>query len=181
MENNEFGKKVESLRKEKGLTQEKLSQKTNISIRTIQRIEKGEVKPRAYTVKILSEALGYNLLSLNNKKINAWVIAIHLSNFIPLIIIPLFIWLFKREESEMIDVHGIKVINYQIIVFLINLLFMLSPLFALSNPDLIFSFVKFSAFYTIAYWGLNSLFTIANLIWAVTGKKIIYPNLKIVR
>ena len=54
--------KIVKLRKERGLTQEKLAEKTNLNIRTIQRIESGEVKPRLFTLKVLSETLDYNLL-----------------------------------------------------------------------------------------------------------------------
>jgi len=57
----ELGQKILELRKAKGLTQEELVSKCNINVRTIQRIETGEVTPRTYTVKIILEALGYDL------------------------------------------------------------------------------------------------------------------------
>ncbi|WP_053002643.1 helix-turn-helix domain-containing protein [Kordia jejudonensis] len=60
MEQPTLGKKIASLRKEKGLTQEELIEKCNVSIRTIQRIEAGEVTPRSYTVKAIFEALEYD-------------------------------------------------------------------------------------------------------------------------
>ncbi|MEL7006743.1 MAG: helix-turn-helix domain-containing protein, partial [Bacteroidota bacterium] len=50
------------LRKSKGLTQEELAERCNISVRTIQRIESGAVQPRANTVKIISQNLGVDLL-----------------------------------------------------------------------------------------------------------------------
>jgi transcriptional regulator with XRE-family HTH domain len=40
-----LGKKIAKLRKAKGLTQEELVEKCNISVRTLQRIEAGEVAP----------------------------------------------------------------------------------------------------------------------------------------
>lgn len=55
----ELGKKISELRKAKGLTQEELVEKCNLNVRTIQRIEAGEVTPRSYTVKTLFEALDY--------------------------------------------------------------------------------------------------------------------------
>ncbi len=61
MRQPELGKKITSLRNEKGLTQEELVEKCNISVRTIQRIEAGEVTPRSYTVKTILAALDYNL------------------------------------------------------------------------------------------------------------------------
>jgi len=57
----ELGQKILELRRAKGLTQEELVNKCNINVRTIQRIEAGEVTPRSYTVKIILEALGYDL------------------------------------------------------------------------------------------------------------------------
>ncbi len=56
-----LGQKIIALRKEKGLTQEELVEKCNISVRTIQRIEAGEVSPRSYTIKTILEALDYDL------------------------------------------------------------------------------------------------------------------------
>lgn len=46
------------MRKDRNLTQEELVEKSHVSVRTIQRIEAGEVLPRMSTVKILLEALG---------------------------------------------------------------------------------------------------------------------------
>lgn len=61
MKQPELGKKISELRKEKGLTQEELVDKCNISVRTLQRIESGEVTPRSYTVKTILAALDYDL------------------------------------------------------------------------------------------------------------------------
>jgi transcriptional regulator with XRE-family HTH domain len=60
MKQPELGKKISELRKAKGLTQEELVEKCNLNVRTIQRIESGEVTPRSYTVKALFEALDYH-------------------------------------------------------------------------------------------------------------------------
>lgn len=57
MKQPELGKKIAELRKAKGLTQDELVKKCNLSIRTLQRIESGEVIPRSYTVKLIFEAL----------------------------------------------------------------------------------------------------------------------------
>ncbi len=60
MQQPELGKQLTALRKEKNLTQEELVEKSHVSVRTIQRIEAGEVLPRMSTVKILLAALGQN-------------------------------------------------------------------------------------------------------------------------
>jgi transcriptional regulator with XRE-family HTH domain len=61
MKQPELGKRISELRKAKGLTQEELVEKCNISVRTIQRIENGEVTPRSYTVKTILAALDIDL------------------------------------------------------------------------------------------------------------------------
>jgi len=58
MQQPELGRRLVALRKEKNLTQEELTEKSHVSVRTIQRIEAGEVMPRLSTVKILLQALG---------------------------------------------------------------------------------------------------------------------------
>lgn len=58
MKQPELGRKLSEMRKAKGLTQEDLVAKCNLSVRTIQRIEAGEVTPRSYTVRALFDALG---------------------------------------------------------------------------------------------------------------------------
>lgn len=60
MKQPELGKKLTELRKAKGLTQEEVVERCNVSVRTIQRIENGEVEPRSYTVRTILSALGYN-------------------------------------------------------------------------------------------------------------------------
>jgi len=66
MKQPELGRKISELRKAKGLTQEELVEKCNISVRTIQRIETGEVTPRMYTIKTILAALDYNLDAVSN-------------------------------------------------------------------------------------------------------------------
>lgn len=49
--------KLQSARKQKGLTQEELAERAGVTARTIQRIESGETVPRAFTLKALAAAL----------------------------------------------------------------------------------------------------------------------------
>ena len=70
MKQPELGRKISELRTAKGLTQEELVEKCNISVRTIQRIEAGEVTPRSYTIKTILAALEYDLSKISNDKNN---------------------------------------------------------------------------------------------------------------
>lgn len=65
MKQPELGKKLAELRKVKGFTQEELVEKCNINVRTIQRIETGEVTPRPSTLRLILDVLGYDFTSLN--------------------------------------------------------------------------------------------------------------------
>ena len=61
MNQPDLGKKIAELRKAKGFTQEELVEKCNLSVRTLQRIESGEVAPRSYTLKLIFTALDYDI------------------------------------------------------------------------------------------------------------------------
>ena len=61
-----FGKKLIEVRKAKGLTQDEVAEMYKITTRTIQRIESGDVAPRAFTIKTISEALEFDFLEALN-------------------------------------------------------------------------------------------------------------------
>jgi transcriptional regulator with XRE-family HTH domain len=61
MKQPQLGQKIIELRKKKGLTQEQLVEKCNINVRTLQRIESGEVNPRSFTIKIIFDTLDYDI------------------------------------------------------------------------------------------------------------------------
>ncbi len=54
MRQPEIGRKITDLRKQQGLTQEELAYRCRLNVRSIQRIETGEVTPRLSTLKLLS-------------------------------------------------------------------------------------------------------------------------------
>lgn len=88
MKQPELGKKITLLRKEKGLTQEELVDKCNISVRTLQRIEAGEVTPRSFTVKTILAALDYDLSKIadnddNSRSFSEWLKDIFLIDIDP--------------------------------------------------------------------------------------------------
>lgn len=58
----DFKTKLAEIRTAKGLTQEELALKCNVTARTIQRIESGQVKPRSHTIKAISNALDFDFL-----------------------------------------------------------------------------------------------------------------------
>ena len=109
-----LGQKINELRQLKGLTQEALAEKCEVSTRTIQRIETGEVDPRAYTLQCLSEALEFDFIELDESKDNLWLALLHLSSIVCMVIIPLVLWSWKKNTSPRIDQQGRQVLNFQI-------------------------------------------------------------------
>jgi len=53
----EFGERLKELRTSLNYSQKELSEKTGLTLRTIQRIENNEVKPSLYSLKVIGEAL----------------------------------------------------------------------------------------------------------------------------
>jgi uncharacterized Tic20 family protein/DNA-binding Xre family transcriptional regulator len=121
MNQPDLGFKVTELRQLKGFTQEQLAEMCAVSPRTIQRIETGEVDPRAYTLQCLSEALEFDFMKDNTGNENLWLTVLHLSSIIPLLVLPLFIWSWKKNQSFKIDRQGRQVLNFQITMTLLSL------------------------------------------------------------
>jgi len=109
-----LGLKVSELRQQKSLTQEQLAERCEVSPRTIQRIESGEVDPRAYTLHCLGEALEFDFGEENTSNENIWLALLHLSSVFCILIVPLLLWSWKKNQSYKIDQHGRQVLNFQI-------------------------------------------------------------------
>ena len=62
-----LGEQIARYRKDHGYSQDELSQFSGISLRTIQRIEKGAVHPRGYTLRALAESLKVQLTDLQTE------------------------------------------------------------------------------------------------------------------
>lgn len=135
MEKHSLAETLKYQRKLKGLSQEQLAEKTCVTVRTIQRLEKGEVSPHLKTVKMLAAALEIEvdeLLQLDNPANEAiqkkWLLLMHSSPFIGFvlpflnILLPLFIWIHKREDNPVYEHHGRSVINFQLTMTLMFVL-----------------------------------------------------------
>jgi uncharacterized Tic20 family protein/DNA-binding XRE family transcriptional regulator len=109
-----LGLKVVELRQQKGLTQEQLAELCEVSARTIQRIESGEVDPRAFTLQCLSKALEFDFGIEASANENLWLAILHLSSMFCIVVIPLLLWSWKKNQSHKIEQHGRQVLNFQI-------------------------------------------------------------------
>jgi len=119
MNQPDLGLKVAELRQQKGLTQERLAEMCEVSLRTIQRIESGEVDPRAYTVHCLGTALEFDFGEENTTHEDVWLAALHLSSIFCVLLIPLLLWSWKKNQSYKIDQQGRQVLNFQITMTLL--------------------------------------------------------------
>jgi transcriptional regulator with XRE-family HTH domain len=123
------GELIKQLRLKKGITQEELASRTDISVRTIQRIENGEVDPRAYTLQSIASALEveFEVLAASESVPGSgstagdgskWLAVMHLSGLLLLIIPPVILWIWKRDEVENMQKHAYDVINFQLSITL---------------------------------------------------------------
>jgi uncharacterized Tic20 family protein len=119
-----IGAKILEIRNRKGLTQEKLTDLSKINLRTLQRIEKGTTVPRSDTLNSICRVLEVNvedILDYGKKDDLKFLRYFHLSVltclFLPLgsIILPLVIWLTKRDKIIGLNEQGINVLNFQIL------------------------------------------------------------------
>jgi len=118
MKQPDLGLKVSELRKEKGFTQEQLAEVCEVTPRTIQRIESGEVEPRAFTRNSLSNVLEFDLGKNDLENERFWIAALHLSSMFCIVLVPLLIWSWLKTRSYQVDKHGRQVMNFQITITL---------------------------------------------------------------
>lgn len=123
MNNLNLAKRVKELRNRKGISQEALAEESGLSLRTIQRIENNETVPRGDTLKRLSVSLDTSPDEIVDWKIQEdqnYLIIMSLSAlgflFFPLlgIIIPLTMWIFKKDKLRLVNELGKSMLNFQI-------------------------------------------------------------------
>ncbi|WP_327018064.1 DUF4870 domain-containing protein [Croceibacter atlanticus] len=120
---NNIGKKIKEARKQKALSQEELADTAKVSLRTIQRIETNQNEPRGKTLKLICEALQLDIEDLGvygKEHDNSYHIILHLSVLsmivMPLgnIILPIIIWLPKKNKIIGLNKLGLNLLNFQI-------------------------------------------------------------------
>lgn len=173
----ETGKLIKELRIKKGMTQEELADKTEISARTIQRIENGEVDPRAYTLQMIAKALDVEFsLFLENEleekqesqkfDSNNCSSLIHLSGIIPLIFPTIVLWKIKKAKDKDLINHFRASISMQLCIWVISL----AGLWIYWKTNILIPLIV----------GLlvGVLISIMNTIFVMTGKPYINPFIK---
>ncbi len=174
-----IGQKIKELRLLKGLTQEDLAERTHLSVRTIQRIESGDVDPRTYTLSLLAEALEVELETFTTEKAHSahitqsapisdaektkWLALLHISGLLSLLLPPLIIYIWKKEEVHEMETHFADVMNFQISIIIYILLSVLAVLLVVGVVLLPLIGI------------LSTFFIILNSIKVLNGKAYHYP------
>jgi uncharacterized Tic20 family protein len=139
MNQPELGNLIAEKRQSMGLTQEQLAELCDVSTRTIQRLETGEVVPRAFTRNNLSTALEFDFGAEPDGNELFWLTVLHLSSCICIFFVPLLIWSWKKQSSSKIAKHGQQVLNFQITM---TLVLVSAGLMMLIIPPLILIFMQ---------------------------------------
>ena len=175
------GKKIKKLRLQKGMTQEALAAKTNLSVRTIQRIENEEVDPRSYTLNLIAKALEVGLEAfdekeeilkekIQNSENQKWLALLHLSGLFCLLLPPILIWIWKKDQIKGINKHTAQVINFQLSMWIYLFSSALLMIIIIGLPLLIF----------LGLW--STLIIIINSIKVLSNQEVRYPfNLNIIK
>jgi transcriptional regulator with XRE-family HTH domain len=167
----EIGEKIREVRKKKGLSQEELAESSKVNLRTIQRIENNESEPRGKTLHLICEVLDINaedILDYGKKEDHHYLIILHLSVLaflvIPVgnIILPLILWMTKKDKIIGMKEAGANLLNFQIIWS-------------------VFAYISVTLFalFKIMHWGPHDiLFYVVVILYALN---VILPILSAVR
>lgn len=180
----EIGKKIREIRNKKGLSQEELAESAKVNLRTIQRIEKNESEPRGKTLNLICEVLNINaedILDYGKQPDKSYLTIFHLSVIVFLaipvgnIIVPLILWMNKKDKIVGLKEIGANLLNYQILWSIITFLCI---------TGFAFSKIMHYGYYPILFYVFIGLYVL-NIILPITfaiktskGKtEIFYPNI----
>jgi len=163
--------RLKELRMNQGMTQEELAEKANLTVRTVQRIENGEVQPRAYTLQMIAQALNveYSLLAdqvsdpedTDTRKADDknWLALLHASGVFHLVLPTLLIFNHKKGTIAGMADHYRDVITSQLERLLVIIL-----------PALLIYLFKDQPIPLIIGFVVSGLFSVDNAIRVINDK-----------
>lgn len=183
MDKNYLAIRVKELRNQRGMSQEFLAEESGLSLRTIQRIEKGESNPTGESLKRLANALNVSpdeLIDWSIKEDKKFLTYLNLSAltflFFPLlgILIPFILWTSKKGKIKNINKLGKDLINFEITLTIL-LFFIPILLFVISKIGLIedITFSTFVIIIGILYF-VNLTLILLNTFRISNEKTVIY-------
>ncbi len=198
MKNKELAQRIKELRNRKGFSQEELSEKTGLSLRTVQRIENGETEPRGDSLKRLALAFDVSpdeIIDWTVQEDKGFLMSLNLSalSFIlfPLlgIIVPLIIWISKKDKIRNVNEIAKEILNFQITWSM--LLFIgyssitvnaASKMTGNIDSTSITSMLMMNFLFLGLMYLSNSIYIIVNAVRINNDKKVIYtPKIRFIR
>ncbi len=195
MSNLNLAERLKELRSRKGISQELLAEESGLSLRTIQRIENNETVPRGDTLKRLAIALDTSPDEIVDWKVQEdqnYLTIMSMSAlsflFFPIlgIIIPLTMWIFKKDKIKDVNELGKSILNFQIswtlLLFLYYIL-MFTGIFGRMFGGVVSPFRVMSLFIPlIILYGYNVIIIVFNSVRVYNKKTFKYlPALRILR
>lgn len=199
MEKGILGKRVKELRLSNGFSQEYLADETKLNLRTIQRIESGTTIPRGDTLSRLASTLKISpdeLLDWSKQEDKGQLLLINLSGMSLILnpflglIIPLALWVSKRDKVLNADENGKELINFQISwLLLLSLLIILGVFYCvtflkmdakgtINSPIAALVFILILGF----YYSYSIILIIKNTIKIQKDKPVRYsPSIRIIK
>ncbi len=200
MKNKELAKKIKALRNRKGFSQEELSEKTGLSLRTIQRVENGETEPRGDSLKRLANAFNVSsdeIIDWNVQEDKGLLISLNLSAlsfiFFPIlgILVPLIIWISKKDKIRDVNEIAKELLNFQITWTMLLFVGYISPIvyfiYSLkttgnTNAGSISSQIMITLLVFVVMYFYNLVIVIINSIRINNNKSVVYfPKIRFIR
>ncbi|MDB5030037.1 helix-turn-helix domain-containing protein [Mucilaginibacter sp.] len=123
MRNLNLSERIKELRTQLGYSQNELADNARLSLRTVQRIENGEAKPRGFTLQSLAGALNITPAELTvweEKSDKLFLVIFNLSalSFLMFpflgVFVPLILWAMKKNKVKNVGDMGRNLLNFQI-------------------------------------------------------------------
>ncbi|WP_184549601.1 helix-turn-helix domain-containing protein [Mucilaginibacter sp. FT3.2] len=199
MKNTDLTKKIKELRTKMGLSQGELAELSQLNLRTVQRIESGDTEPRGDSLKRLANALNVmpnDLIEWTEKEDKGILIFLNLSALafiaFPLMggIVPLTIYMLKKDQVKNINETGKKLLNFQItwcLLIFLGYILLLCTMFLHFNFPFHFNFGGLATTdvlicVPLLYYGLNIVTILFNAYRSYAGKAVIYkPAIRFLR
>ena len=200
MKNKELAQRIKELRTRKGFSQEELSEKTGLSLRTVQRIENGETEPRGDSLKRLAMAFDVSpdeIIDWTVQKDKGFLISLNLSALsffvFPLlgILVPLIIWISKKDKIRNVNEIAKEILNFQItwtmILFIGYIAIILNSAIRMRlpgniNPSTVTSMVLMNFILMTVMYLFNLTMTLINAVRINNDKKVFYtPKIRFIR
>ncbi|MBB6108785.1 Uncharacterized conserved protein, Tic20 family [Mucilaginibacter lappiensis] len=193
MKETDLSKRIKELRVRLGLSQDELATTSQLNLRTVQRVENGETEPRGDTLKRLSNALNVtpnDLIEWTEQEDRGFLTFLNLSALaflaFPLlgIIVPLALYMLKKDKIKNIDYTGKRILNFQIswclLIFLSYILFIGSVIFHFNIHIPQVSFAGFGLLELIMIsvplilYLINTLLVLINAFRSYKGIQVVY-------